>query len=192
MFIHALNNKRAAMKTTHLFIIVPFALALVGCAGIKAQTDYDDTVDFGAYRSYGYMERPTEGVLAGNDLVINRIERAVDRQLGANGYQKMETGSPDFYVVYHAALEERITATTIDQWGYGWRHWGRWGGRSEVLVETYEEGTLIIDIVDASTKELVWRGQVQGRVQEDPERSKQGLDKAVAIILEAFPPPPGS
>ncbi len=171
------------MKYNRIFLILLVAASLTGCSTIQVQSDYDESVDFGAYSTYAYMEAP-QGVLAGNAMLATSIEQAVDSELATDGYRKIESGTPDFYVAYHGAVNEVISSVTVERWGYGWRRWAR---TAEVRVDTYQQGTLVIDIVNAADKELVWRGSVQGNV-DNPERARKNIGKAIAKILEEFPP----
>lgn len=73
-------------------------------------------------------------------------------------------------------------------YGYGL---GRVGvGSTDVRVSEYEVGTLLLDVVDGSTNELVWRASAQARI--DPNRTPQERTKlirdAVHQMLERFPP----
>ena len=67
---------------------------------------------------------------------------------------------------------------------------GRWPAAADVRVASYEEGTLLLDLVDGTRNELVWRGSAQARI--DPSRSPQErtelIRTAVRRMLEKFPP----
>nr|WP_020604298.1 DUF4136 domain-containing protein [Spirosoma spitsbergense] len=67
-------------------------------------------------------------------------------------------------------------------WGPGW--WG-WGG-TQYTQENYKEGTLVVDIVDAQTHKLVWRGTAENAVV-DPARITAQLTKQAECIIERFP-----
>jgi hypothetical protein len=74
-------------------------------------------------------------------------------------------------------------------YGYGL---GSWPGASDVRLSRYEEGTLMLDVIDNASNELVWRGAAQARI--DPNRSPQErtelINRAVREILDRFPPRP--
>ena len=101
---------------------------------------------------------------------------------------------PDFYVGFHLSLESRLDVRTINgHYGYGGygRH-GRWGtvGYPETRVRQYEQGTLIIDVADATHKKLVWRGWASDRLTRNPsqEDSERRVREVVAKVMEQFPP----
>lgn len=167
-----------------------FVLALpAGCSSLSVKHDYDREVDFTKYRNYGWMEKEMPGdELETNPLIKKRVHTAVDATLASKGYKLTPPDEADFVVVIHAAIKERMR---IQDWGrYGWYDpwWGPYGGR--VDVSYYEEGTLVIDIVDAREKELVWRGSGTGIVKAyaHPEKMQKDLDRDVARILAPFPP----
>ena len=110
------------------------------------------------------------------------------------GYaQTSET--PDFLLVSHGGHQTRIVVSNL---GYGYGH-GRWsyrhGGYGDydgAQVHQYQEGTLILDVVLASTKELIWRGTARGVIDPDPtpEQRTELVNNAVRQVLQNFPPPP--
>lgn len=157
---------------------------------MKVTSDYDETVDFNDYTSFTWMAKPDQirDNLTRLGQLQEKIESAVETNLVSHGFKKA-TDNPDFYVVYHAAVEQQITGATIDTWGYGYRRPYRRGGVvfADVSVDTYQQGTLIIDIVDAAQNELVWRGTAVGAVSS-PQQAVEKIDEAVKRILTNFPP----
>jgi hypothetical protein len=168
------------------------AAALSGCSTMQITTDYDPDTRFDAYRTWAWAPEPpqrTGDPRVDNDLLDKRVRRAVERELPARGYQQIESGA-DFLVNYHAALASRIQVQAIGSaYGYGPGAWDPIapGG---VYARTYEEGSLILDIVDGKTKELTWRGIARAQVYpaDGPEEREQEVNEAVRMILERFPP----
>ena len=158
-------------------------------------------IDFADYKTFDWMAQPVDlqDPLGDYPTVGLRIKNAVENELEEKGFLKVDS-SPDFYVVYHASVKQKLTRTYIDGWGYYYPRYRRnppvrrpvyrryppavWGS---VYVDAYDEGTLVIDIVDAETNELAWRGAASGAVG-DPARAVEKIDEAVRVILETFPP----
>jgi hypothetical protein len=163
---------------------VAFATLLVGCATISTNFDYDTDFDFTALQSYEWkiwQPDPDE-----DPLSRRRVERALVEGLNAEGYRH-DPDDPDFYVAIHLGSEERID---VVNWGYGYgRGAGRYGPR-DVSVYTYQEGTLIIDMVDARSDELVWRGTARRVFTSAPtaEEKTRIVNQAVQKLLAGFPP----
>jgi hypothetical protein len=124
-----------------------------------------------------------------NALLDSRVRSAVDRELAARGLEQLPSGG-DLGVVYHAAIEGRMDVYNVDR-SYGYRPYWGWAGPvyTETHVRYFDEGTLILDLVDMSTQKLVWRASAQAEVNEraDPETRTQRLNEAVARMLEGFP-----
>ena len=167
------------------------SLLLGGCATMDIATDYDPSADFSGFRSYAWMEtrpRPTADPRIDSGLLESRVRGAVEAELAAKGYGKDEGGSPDFLVGYHAAVRDRLDVYTMNN-SYGYRPGWGWGA-ADVYTYQYEEGSLVIDIVDAGSKQLVWRGRAQAEINRSagPEERDARIRESVRRILERFPP----
>jgi hypothetical protein len=173
-------------------------LALSACSTVSVNYDYDRSARLDRLETYRWASGPrAEGrdPRVDNPLMVSRIREAVERELAAKGFRKT-SGTPDFYVAHHAAIESKIDVHTFPAaYGpgfYGPHYgWGGWGG-SYVDVYQYEEGTLILDIFEAKTKKLVWRGTGSRVVdpQAGPEKRDERVADAVRKILADFPPQP--
>lgn len=184
------------MKVFISIISLVLVIALTNCSSVKVKHDFDPQYDFNSYKIYKWGKMQVkEDVLATNSLVANRVVEAVDQVLKEKGYVLAtdETTQADFAVVIHAGLKEK---TQIDTYNYGSRGrygwydpwWGPYGGTT--TVSQYEEGTLVIDIVDIKNKELSWRGMGTKTVQDykSPEKAGQKIMEVVTKILAGFPP----
>lgn len=172
-------------------VLCVLLLCLSGCATFRVQTDYDPAVDFTRLRTYSWQprsERTDADPRINNDLLDARVRNAVDRVLQARGYQPVSDETPDFNVAYIVTIDTKTDVHSIPV-SYGWGWWGMMG--TETYVDRYEQGTLLLDVIDASTNKLVWRGSAAARVVEDetPEERTRRVNEAVEKILERFPPP---
>ncbi len=168
-------------------------MAFAGCATpINTGADFDPEADFTAYTTYSWLEahedkRPKSPQI-NNELLTQRVQRAVDRELAAKGWSKVDA-EPSAWVTYHAALERRIDMrTTGSDFSYGRRYGG--GGRSHTWVQEYDEGTLIVDVLDGKDRGLIWRGTAQAAVDvfASPEEKVELTNRAVKKLLAPFPP----
>lgn len=160
------------------------------CATVRVQTDYDPAADFTRLRSYAWQPRPPRADAdprISNDLLDARIRSAVDRVLQARGYQVTTDATPDFHVAYIVTIDTRTDIHTVPV-SYGWGWWGVMG--TETYVDRYEQGTLLLDIIDTGSNKLIWRGSAAARVVDDdsPEERTRRVNDAVEKILERFPP----
>jgi hypothetical protein len=158
-----------------------FAVALCACltAAIAAQdvsVDFDKEADFSKFKTYAWQT----GQPAPSPLVDKRIVSAIDGQLAEKAWTKTDA-SPDAMVVYYAAVKEQ---KQLNGWGSG----PRWSAHGTVNVDTIRIGQLVVDVYDAKTKELVWRGIASDTVSDKPEKNDKKLSAVVAKLFKQFPP----
>jgi hypothetical protein len=169
-------------------VIVSGLLATSACSQFRIRTDYDRTADFQALRTYAWRAEPplpSGDPRIDNAWIDTRVRAAVDRVLAAKGFAPAGSRDPDFLVGYHAVVRSKTSAATIN------RRYGYLGvGFAYADVNSYEEGTLVIDVVERETMKLLWRGSATGVVLEKPgpEKRERRINEAVGGILEKFPP----
>jgi hypothetical protein len=160
-------------------------LALIAFAAVAVaqdvRTDYDHHANFSPFHTYFW-----EKVQASDQLWERRIQDAVDHELQAKGWQRVEGNADVAITAVGGVRNEREYQTFYNGMG-GWRWRGAWGGTT-TAVETYEVGTLVLDFYDAHNKELVWRGTASQTLSDKPEKDEKKLEKAVEKMLEHFPP----
>jgi hypothetical protein len=174
-------------------LAIGLVTGLAGCSNIRVTTDFDPQTNFQPLRSYAWLANvrtPSDDPRLHNSLVDTRVRAAVDREFAAKGYSKTQASSADFLVTYYLGLETKIDVHTIHSgYGYGYRGYrGRVG--TETMVDQYEEGSILLDILDPAGKELLWRGTASARVSRssNPEKRENRINVAVAEILAKFPP----
>ena len=179
-----------------LFTLISFA-SLWGCATV----DYDRSTDFSKYKTYAWMKSETkvgDNPKYNSDLINRNIKYAVETEFAKRGIEKTTKSQADFLIGYHTYTEKKQQTTShyggypfmpYYGYGWGWRPWGMmpYGAWSNGLRNyTYTEGTLIIDVVDNQTKELVWRGAVEGDV-DNIARLQKKIQKGVEAIIKKYP-----
>jgi hypothetical protein len=180
------------MRSTTLVALGLAVVLLAGCATVSVATDYDRSTDFAKYRTYKFVggHIVNNGVLDdGNTLVRDRIESALTRELQSKGLTPA-TGDPDLFVGYMAGARRRTeiegmgpyTPGVGPYWNSGW--WTP--GYMEWWTRSYEEGTLVIDLVDAPSKRLVWRAYTRAEVSAPVTEKK--VNAAVEKAFKDFPP----
>jgi hypothetical protein len=112
---------------------------------------------------------------------------AVNAQLEAKGLRLSEADADLGVSVNTATREEQTLDSFYNGFGGGW-YWHRWGGPGPVIVETYEVGTLVVDLFDTATKHVVWWGSASGTISDKPDKNTEKLNKAVEKMFKDFPP----
>lgn len=195
------NQIRKAIR----FLLASVLVAgLAGCASIDVNSDWDPEVDFTRLQTWRWADQsqmPTGNVaFDSNGLLAKRIMRSVEVVMVERGYTKTGTDKGDFEVAWFFTVEPKTQVTTVNDYhgygGYGGGWYGRgygggYGGGSTTMVDSYNEGTLIIDVKDSASGKLIWRGSGTARLREksDPAKAEQRAHDAVSQILAKFPPP---
>ena len=173
---------------------IPALILLTACSA-SVKYDYDVSQDFSRYRTFDLYApgRHGKGGQGGDGLMDKRIRASVAAELQAKGFAREEVADPDFLVACYPVYRQRRyrTTTHVGFGGGGWyRPWGYRVGTSFSQVHQYREGSLIIEIVDAKTNQLVWQGSDEGVLTglDDPERANDAVASAVKDTLAKFPP----
>ena len=182
-----------------LFVLILLVLCLSSATSsfaIDVKIDFDRTTDFGRYKTFCWQKVGTR-----NPLWIERIRAAVRSALTAKGWSQAESGSAcDIAVVAMEIKRNHDTVNTFyDDVGGGWGGWGWRGfggdgfGESTKTTETYQTGTLIVDLFDAKSKNLVWRGSATDTLSKNSDNIIKKLKSPVQKLFEQFPsqPSPG-
>jgi hypothetical protein len=163
-----------------------FALAMMIANVTFAQnvkTDFDKGTDFSQYKTFMWIKEPNTT----NPLMKQRVVDDVNAALVARGLQLVQSNA-DLGIAAHAATKEQNTLNTFyNGFGGGWR-WGGGFGSATTMVNTYEVGTLVVDIFDSRTKEAIWRATSTKTLSDNPQKNADNLNKAVVKMFRNFPP----
>lgn len=177
--------------------LVPVMLG--ACSSMAVTTDYDPQADFTKLKTYRWMPRDVktgDPRIDDNTLLETRVVDATDQVLSAKGYRRLgPEGTPDFLIGWFATLDTKTDTTVINNYYHypsgGWYPNApmAWGAPSTYVYQ-YEEGTLILDIVDPATKALLWRGSARDEVHfsDSPGRKEKHLKEALDRLFAKFPP----
>jgi hypothetical protein len=163
---------------------VVLSVAIAACAPMNVSSYIHPAADFSQYRTYDWGPRdalPTgDPRLDNNPFFDSQVRSSVQRELAARGYQRVGS-NPDLVVHYHASVQQKVDVYRVDtEAGY----------RTETDAVQYEEGTLVLDVADAKTKQIIWRGWGQGDIEgviNDQARMEQRVRDVTRKILERFP-----
>jgi hypothetical protein len=152
----------------------------------EVKTDFDRDTDFGHYRTYSWEKVQTQ-----DPLWVDRIKQAVNSALAAKGWTQVESGGDVAVVAMETTQNQQTLNTFYDGFGGGWRWRGFGGfGDSTTTVDTYRVGTLVVDLFDAGTKSLIWRGSASDTLSDKSNKNIKTLDKGVQKMFDHFPPSP--
>ena len=177
-------------------VLTTFALMTACASSTKIHSDYDHSVDFSQYKTYGYyspmgIENPNYSSLLGQ-----MFRDAIDTQMKQRGYVK--SSNPDVLFNVSARLEDKTRVTTTSDpmmYGggyYGYRGgmydpWGGYGYGTSTHVSQYTQGTVNIDMVDPRLKRMLWEGVAIGRVNDKNDNLREDVMTGVAEMFAGYP-----
>lgn len=190
---------------TYIFIFLSFFIS--GCSSLNLSTDYDPSIDFSAFKTYSWHsgnEYNSASLQYLDNIMDQRIRSTIDEQLQKKGYRKVGSMEANFWVNYSVVVKERADIRTYNNYGgmypgFGFRGGYGYGGRpmmgmgmstSNTQINYFKQGTLIIDVINPATNQLIWRGAADGRLPKTSDRQKSDelAIKYVTRILSDFPP----
>jgi hypothetical protein len=163
-----------------LLITGILVFGLAACSTMQVETDYDPGYDYSKLKTYNWVPNPS--IKQGNELFEKHFQKIMGENLATKGITRDEA-NPDFLIAYHGDVQRRVDVTN---WGYRYPGW--YGG---IDVYQYNEGTIVVDFIDAKSKELIYRSTVTaevGRGSMDFEKRQKRITEAVEKILKDFPP----
>ncbi|MDX1454084.1 MAG: DUF4136 domain-containing protein [Gammaproteobacteria bacterium] len=172
-----------------------FTLFLLSACAARPLVEFDPAADFSQYRSFSWQAPAHDAVddpILDSPLLDAKVRQAVIDALQQRGLDFVAEGQADLLVTYHTADKQRSRPGSFVL-GFGT---GPWNRRTTVGYAVYggdrhyEEGLLIIDLVDARNGQLVWRGW-RGASLNQASFQQAGINEIVRIILSSYPPERG-
>jgi len=156
------------------------------------KTDFDKAANFGAIKTFAVKI----GTSWNNQISEKRVLDEIQQSLVEKGWTPAEADKADAIVVLHGATEKEKSLNTFysggmgGYGGYGWRGWGGagMGGTATTTTSEYLVGTLVVDIFEAKTKSLMFRGTATDELSDKPDKNKKKLAKASDKMFKDFPP----
>jgi hypothetical protein len=178
------------MRALSLSIALAFLSLLCACSSYSVSYDYDVAASFARYHTFDYYTSK-KGTGGTTTLMDKRVRSAVEKELQAKGFAMETKADPDFLVTYYPIVKNRKVRTTVRSgWGWGYRPFHGGVGVATSSVRNYKEGTIVIEILDFKTNQLIWQGAAAGALTglNNPEDADELVPKAVRDILTKFPP----
>lgn len=182
------------MRKLSLFVLALLAVGVSSALAQQVRYNFDNTADFSKFKTYKWVD--IKGADRANSMVEGQIKAAIDTELATKGLTKVDSDDADLYVGYQTAIgTEKQFNSYSTGWGAGpgWR--GGWYGAAGSTstygsTSTIYTGQLDLDMYQAQTKKLVWRGIVSKTLdpKAKPEKQQKNLQKAVAKLLKNYPP----
>jgi hypothetical protein len=172
-----------------LKISLAVLVLLLMASSVKAQKvaiDYDHRANFSQYKTFMWIKRPHME----DPLMDDRIVNGINAELTSKGWTLVEDGA-DIGVAAHVATRKARDLETFYSGfggGWGWHHWGVGTGIATTHVETYTVGTLVVDLFDSRTKQVIFRAWATDALPDNPKKETKKLDKDIEKMFKDFPP----
>lgn len=176
------------MRWLTLIFTAVAALAVAGCASMNVSSHIERGVNFAEYVTYDWG--PSDNLPVGDPRLDNNpffndyLQGAIEKKLAAKGFERATGIPPDLLVHYHASVNQKLDVYETDS-RYGYCY-----GDCRPQVVDYEQGTLVLDIVDAKTKKVVWRGWAQDAMEgviDNQDRLEKQVDESVIKMMTLLP-----
>ncbi|ACF13690.1 hypothetical protein Ctha_1227 [Chloroherpeton thalassium ATCC 35110] len=163
------------------------SVGLVACTSLEVSTKYDPLTDFYGYKTFAWVpnENDRSCLAAANEMIWDKMKQELKVGFEERGFIFSDSTKPDFYIAFDVAVKPILSTATVEQFTYQ-PLWGKYGTRS-LSAQYYNEGSLILDAIDAETNEMIWRGTVTGVVGEDPHEINEKIHEAVELLISYFP-----
>jgi Domain of unknown function (DUF4136) len=173
------------MKNFFLLAAIVLIAAPVAAQAQNVKVDYDRSVEFTKYKTYSWVN----GRPASNPQVHKFIVDEIDRQLQSKGMKRVEAEA-DLNITYYASLDENINTSAVEYVkNADWKKWGEHDVVYGTKMVAQPIVMMVLDIADASTNKLVWRGRAKDAYTPNQARGKKRMNKAVEKLLAKYPMP---
>jgi hypothetical protein len=173
-----------------VFVLMGMMILFASTASAQqVKTDYDRSANFGQYKTFSWEQVKTKDALD-----VDRVKSAVNAALAAKGWSQVDSGGDVSIIAVETTQNQQSLNTFYDGFGggWGWRRFGGGGfggvGEATTTTETYKVGTLVVDLYDAKTKQLLWRGSSSDTLSNNSNKNIKNLDKGVQKMFKKFPP----
>ena len=190
----------ANMKSFNGLIALCSILLLASCASQpNVETDHQADYNFAALKTFSVAEtkQDTKENILISPFTLSHIHSVLESELSRRYQNAVASTKPDFIVNYHVVVEEKIDPRSYDDlYGYGfygrgyYRHPHPFFYGPNAGIRVYNQGSLIIDIVDGKTSKPIWRGVSEKRLSRGmaPQQQREVLSQAVNEVIVYFPP----
>lgn len=165
--------------TLRLLAACAAAVILTGAGKPDIRTDFDPVADFSDFQSYAWIyQAPPRGM---DPQLYERIRSSIDRELNARGHKQRQGG--DTAIAFTIGPRDKVDVADLGpygaSYGLGWRQGFRWSPGPGYDERQFTEGTLVIDLYNAHTKQAVWHGKAPLDAAD--------VDKTVAALVARIP-----
>jgi len=192
-------HTHSIVKKMSQFVMLTSAVILLASCASKPviETDYDHTIDFSQYTTYGFFNPMGIENQSYSSIYGSIFRDAISKEMESRGYKMSD--NPDLMINVSGRLQDKTKVTTTSDpymgggyYGYRRGAYGAWGGYgygTQTHVSNYTEGTVNVDMVDRAMKRMVWEGVAVGRIDEKRtnEESRTNIYAGIQEMFAGYP-----
>ena len=167
------------MKTRFALFAMLVCITSTIAIGQQVSVNYSHNQSFAQYRTYAWGSNNANEIQ--NSILAQVAQQDINSAMQSKGLQMVEeTQNPDLILIANGGMKEQ---TSYSAWGMR----GIGGGMGGLTPEQNVEGTLIVDLYDAKSQSLVWRGIAQDTLSKNGNKNQQMVQKAVTKMFKQWP-----
>jgi hypothetical protein len=148
-------------------------------AAQQVSVNFSQSQSFASYHTYAWGGENQNKIQ--NSILAQEAVKDIDGALQAKGLKMVQADqTPDLIVTANGGLQQQ---TSYSAWGMR----GIGGGMGGITPEQNVIGTMIVDLYDAKTQSLVWRGLAQNTLSTKGSKNQQMVAKAVQKMFKQWP-----
>jgi hypothetical protein len=167
------------MRTRLAACTVAICLISTIAAAQQVSVNYNHNQSFAQYHTYAWGSNNANQVQ--NSILAQVAQQDINSALQGKGLRMVqENQNPDLIVTGNGGMRQQ---TSYSAWGMR----GIGGGMGGITPEQSVEGTLIVDLYEAKTQSLVWRGIAQNTLNQNGNKNQQMVERAIQKMFKQWP-----
>jgi Domain of unknown function (DUF4136) len=169
------------MKTKFVLCAMLAWMASAVALGQQVSVNYNRSQNFSQYHTYAWASNNANKIQ--NSILAQQAKTDIDTAMQSKGLQMVEESqNPDLIVTANGGMQQQTSYTAMGTRGIGYG-----GGMGTITPQQNLVGTMIVDLYDAKTKSLVWRGIAQNTLSNKGEKNAKTVSKAVQKMFKQYP-----
>jgi len=184
---------RQIMKKLSFLSMILLLLVAYNAMAQDVRYNFEQSANFSNYKTYNWVTIKEAEKL--DSMRDGQIKAAIDAELAKKGLTRTDGEKPDLLIAYQAAVQQEKEFYSYTSGGYGGFR-GGWYGAGGMSTTSGSTSTILIgqlgvDIYDAASQKIIWRGLASKTIDQkaNPEKQQKNLAKAMAKLLKNYPPP---
>jgi hypothetical protein len=169
--------------------VAVFLVALVAAGPVwamKVNTFFRQGVDFSKFSTYALTvpePDPKKDPDGSSKKIWLKVREVARETLELQGLTEVDPDKADLHLTYAGSLY-------AGAYGARWQGTGHLYGWTFGSVESYAQGTVVLELLDPETKDVQWRGAADPGFRElqEPDQTMKKIEKTVKKILKSYPP----